>query len=132
MHPPPPRNRGAYPLHSARGNASCKIRRIQRGIRTSGGWVRHDQAWLWSLDGHDADVRDVVAFLERWHGVNVKNDACDRRARLGDRFTKEVGDSAEFHPRFHVRATLDERIKNAELVSEDVNDFFEPYGILNE
>ena len=61
----------------------------------------------------------------------MKNDAGDRRTRLGDRFAKEVSDSAEFHPRFHVRATLDERVKNAELVGEDVNDFFEPHWILN-
>src|SRR6266567_7295739 len=85
------------------GNASCETRRIQRGIRTGGAWVRHDQAWLWSLDGHDADVRDVVAFFQRWHGVNVKNDAGDWRARLGDRFTKKVSDRAQLHSRFHVR-----------------------------
>src|SRR5260370_32904222 len=80
----------SIPLTQRPGNTSSRTRRIQRGIQTDAGWIRRDQAWLWSLDGHDADVRDVVAFFQRWHGVNAKNNAGDRLPAVGDRYAKKV------------------------------------------
>src|SRR5882672_9439609 len=83
------------------------------------------------MGGDDADVGDVVSFFESGKRVDVEDDSGDGGAGLGDDFAEEVSDIAELHTGFDVGAAFHERIEDAKLLAEDVNDFIEPDRILD-
>src|SRR6266850_1248852 len=88
-------------------------------------------AGLGGMGGDDADVGDVVSFFESGKRVDVEDDSGDGGAGLGDDFAEEVSDIAELHTGFDVGAAFHERIEDAKLLAEDVDDFIEPDRILD-
>ena len=86
---------------------------------------------LWGVGGDYAEVGDVVALFEGGDGVDVEDDGGDGSARLGDEFAGVVGDGAELHAGGDVCAALNEGIPDAGAVGEDIDEFFNPDGILD-
>src|SRR6267142_1091362 len=84
-----------------------------------------------SVSGDYAEVGNVVSLLERGNGVDMKNDAGDRSARLGDEFAKVIGDGAKLHSGGNVGSALDQGIPDSRAAGEHVSEFFNPDGIFD-
>src|SRR5262249_54235589 len=63
---------------------------------------------LRGVGGNGANVCNIVAFLERWDGVDVQYDAGHWSAGFEYKFAEVIGDKAHFHALLNIGATLHE------------------------
>src|SRR5262245_44009990 len=80
------------------------------------------------LSFHNSHRDDRVALLQRRHGADERDDACLRRARLGDHLAEIVGDLTDFRALVHVAPALDRRDEHAACVGGQRHGCLDPHG----
>ena len=83
------------------------------------------------MGGNGADVRNVVAFFERWDRVDVQDDTRDGSAGFEYDFAEIVADKADFHALLNIGTTFHKRVPNARAIGQNIYNSVEPDRILD-